>query len=177
MTVTYEWQAEAYTTVSGVYDTSMGVSGYVTIDAILGPNVSEHFVQQGNKTVGTYSNLLDFSFSDGAGNIISLTNATDWDLQLWTGNSGELTDWQFDLQLFNRDGAPIDENITIWFMVSGQEALIADENFVELSRAEGSISGAYTTTVVPIPAALPLFATAIAGLGFVGWRRKSAATA
>jgi len=28
---------------------------------------------------------------------------------------------------------------------------------------------------VPVPAALPLFATAIAGLGFAGWRRKTAA--
>jgi hypothetical protein len=28
--------------------------------------------------------------------------------------------------------------------------------------------------VTPIPAALPLFATALAGLGFIGWRRKRA---
>jgi hypothetical protein len=27
----------------------------------------------------------------------------------------------------------------------------------------------------PIPAALPLFASALGGLGFVGWRRKRAA--
>ena len=27
-------------------------------------------------------------------------------------------------------------------------------------------------TVVPIPAALPLFGTALAGMGFIGWRRK-----
>jgi hypothetical protein len=42
-------------------------------------------------------------------------------------------------------------------------------------RAAGpsSIVGLLTVSAVtPIPAALPLFATAIAGLGFVGWRRK-----
>ena len=28
------------------------------------------------------------------------------------------------------------------------------------------------TTVIPIPAALPLFATALAGMGLIGWRRR-----
>ena len=32
-------------------------------------------------------------------------------------------------------------------------------------------------TVVPIPAALPLFATALAGLGLFGWRKRKAGTA
>lgn len=31
-----------------------------------------------------------------------------------------------------------------------------------------------TTATTPIPAALPLFASAVGGLGFVGWRRKTA---
>jgi hypothetical protein len=31
------------------------------------------------------------------------------------------------------------------------------------------------TSVVPLPAALPLFATGLAGLGLLGWRRKKAA--
>ena len=34
-----------------------------------------------------------------------------------------------------------------------------------------------TATVVPVPAALPLFATALAGAGFFGWRRKRMAEA
>jgi hypothetical protein len=32
-----------------------------------------------------------------------------------------------------------------------------------------------TTAVVPLPAALPLFATGLAGLGLLGWRRKKKA--
>jgi hypothetical protein len=32
---------------------------------------------------------------------------------------------------------------------------------------------AFSTAVTPIPASLPLFASALAGLGFVGWRRKA----
>jgi hypothetical protein len=34
-----------------------------------------------------------------------------------------------------------------------------------------------TETVTPLPAALPLFATGIGGLGFLGWRRKRKAQA
>jgi hypothetical protein len=34
---------------------------------------------------------------------------------------------------------------------------------------------AATTAVTPVPAALPLFVTALAGMGFVGWRRRNAA--
>ena len=36
---------------------------------------------------------------------------------------------------------------------------------------------AFEATVVPIPAALPLFATALAGLGIFGWRKRKAGTA
>lgn len=36
---------------------------------------------------------------------------------------------------------------------------------------------AFNTTVTPIPAALPLFLSAIGGLGFVGWRRRKSAAA
>jgi len=35
----------------------------------------------------------------------------------------------------------------------------------------------FTETVIPLPAALPLFATALAGMGLLGWRRKRKAAA
>jgi hypothetical protein len=35
-----------------------------------------------------------------------------------------------------------------------------------------SVSGSISPTATPIPAALPLFATGIGGLGLLGWRRK-----
>jgi len=41
-------------------------------------------------------------------------------------------------------------------------------------RADIAVTGLATT---PVPAALPLFASALAGLGFLGWRRKKEATA
>ena len=43
--------------------------------------------------------------------------------------------------------------------------------------AQGAISYVSLSAVVPLPAALPLFATALGGLGFVGWRRRRKAAA
>ncbi len=44
--------------------------------------------------------------------------------------------------------------------------------------SSGSLNaGHLTVSSTPIPAALPLLATALGGLGFVGWRRKVAAAA
>jgi hypothetical protein len=37
------------------------------------------------------------------------------------------------------------------------------------------INGTGTVSTVPLPATLPLFATGVAGLGLLGWRRKKAA--
>lgn len=36
----------------------------------------------------------------------------------------------------------------------------------------GTVFASYTTSVVPVPAALPLAATALAGLGGLGWMRR-----
>jgi hypothetical protein len=40
-----------------------------------------------------------------------------------------------------------------------------------------SVSGTISPAATPLPAALPLFATGIGGLGLLGWRRKRKAQA
>ena len=40
-----------------------------------------------------------------------------------------------------------------------------------------TIATIQTTSNVPLPAALPLFASGLAGLGLLGWRRKKKAAA
>ena len=54
---------------------------------------------------------------------------------------------------------------------------LADTSFatelIDPELAPSSIT--VTSAVIPIPAALPLLGTAVAGLGFIGWRRRKAA--
>jgi hypothetical protein len=45
--------------------------------------------------------------------------------------------------------------------------------FAEVNGLPGVLEA--TSTVVPLPSALPLFATGLVGLGLLGWRRKKAA--
>jgi hypothetical protein len=54
-------------------------------------------------------------------------------------------------------------------------SIAAYNNPAEYFVDDVSISGG--TSVVPLPAALPLFATGLAGLGLLGWRRKRKAQA
>ena len=59
--------------------------------------------------------------------------------------------------------------------VSNYVAGMADRTFHELISDYGTIFGeAPPGGVIPIPTALPLLLTAIAGLGAIGWRRRGA---
>jgi len=52
-------------------------------------------------------------------------------------------------------------------------ALIASQGGIELGRSAIDVN----VSAVPLPAALPLFGTGLAIMGFVGWRRRKVATA
>jgi hypothetical protein len=57
-------------------------------------------------------------------------------------------------------------------------ALIASTSADEASGAKsGTVTMVVGTPATPLPAALPLFATGIVGLGLLGWRRKRKARA
>jgi hypothetical protein len=57
--------------------------------------------------------------------------------------------------------------------------LVEDGSFQDISSAFGLAAGRLEiqsdVEVVPLPATLPLFATGLAGLGLLGWRRKKKA--
>ncbi|HVT53620.1 MAG TPA: hypothetical protein VHE77_18705 [Dongiaceae bacterium] len=53
---------------------------------------------------------------------------------------------------------------------------IGTYNFEDFSGGHATLTIS-AIAATPVPAALPLFASAIAGLGFVGWRRKRATSA
>ena len=52
-----------------------------------------------------------------------------------------------------------------------EEEIVGDGFVIASIELEGDISA------VPVPAALPLFVSALAGMGFLGWRRKRIAAA
>jgi hypothetical protein len=63
------------------------------------------------------------------------------------------------------------------FLISGTLADVFDV-WVETTDGSGSISSVGDGPApTPLPAALPLFATGLGGLGLLGWRRKRKATA
>ena len=62
---------------------------------------------------------------------------------------------------------------------TGAQVLDADMNIVDgaivVSESGFDYLGGFAVFPVPLPAALPLFLAALAGLGFFGWRRRRAA--
>jgi hypothetical protein len=56
---------------------------------------------------------------------------------------------------------------------AGTSGLCDQGDISQLSPANGELdSGSLTPVATPLPAALPLFATGLGGLGLLGWRRK-----
>ena len=47
---------------------------------------------------------------------------------------------------------------------------------VDEGQVYGIITGVTVSQAIPLPAAFPLFATALAGMGLLGWRRKRKAS-
>ncbi len=63
-----------------------------------------------------------------------------------------------------------------------QASQATGESFAELAMAPGDttfkgVAFAPVDSETPLPAALPLFATGLGGLGLLGWRRKKKAAA
>src|SRR5262245_10315753 len=72
---TYYYTGPTFTLVSGVYTTSMSISGFLTYNSPLGSNIDVF------SKPGSDFGLLDFSFSDGL-HTITRTNATDWGISI-----------------------------------------------------------------------------------------------
>jgi hypothetical protein len=94
----------------------------------------------------------------------------------------ETNDLKFDVfpELDFSDGVPV---IIDYVLVDGFSGVDFNDPTVLEVSIQNSLNpvmgGGFTVgtvvAVIPVPAALPLFAAGLGGLGFLGWRRKKAA--
>jgi hypothetical protein len=189
-TTTYTYTGPDFNDIEGhallgfpPYSMSMSVTGSFTVAAPL-ISLSDQDIT---------ASILSFSFFDGIQTITS-SNATSFGFSVSTDAFGNLTAWTIGVHigdlaatgdeeqdigtLFIPQALAVDQGdiaLCVGPVVNGSCAPIA----ADVGRAQfndpSQIPGVWTET--PLPAALPLFATGLGGLGLFGWRRKRKAQA
>lgn len=189
-TVTYTYTGNNFTNftpdtplVPGSYDSSMRISGFVTLNAPLAPNL----VASTSDADNVIASAVDFSFNDGR----QTFDTADFGLvgaaviSFSTDALGTITGWkvQFDRRAsatnlgdiaggFGSDSSSFD---------AGTLGICASQPTCTNFPSEGffvSTPGFWTVskdglTPVPLPAGLPLILTAMAGFGVVAKRKRS----
>ena len=136
--ITYQYDGSEFTNFSGptnIYDGSMSISGWFTLAAPLGSNVS---------VVYQPSAPVSFSFSDGV-NTITSANSTDYGIRIETDGSGNISLWRVDLQKYIVGNPLLPNNVTIIACNTGQPICGtngAGGDWVDTSAsADGSLGG------------------------------------
>lgn len=114
--------------------------------------------------LGTVGDLQSINFDNVDPNDDFVFFAVDSIAQL----SGPILSYFFDIDDLSGDEGEFTFSPAITGRIFGIGALQGGDNF----RVEG-----LTVTAVPVPAALPLFATGAGIIGFLGWRRRRKAQA
>jgi hypothetical protein len=100
---------------------------------------------------------------------VSFSDAQNWSVTINGRSTGGLGDFIYQLDLTLTDMAGI---LTAAMFQVAQPGTFAFDSYVgNFTDFHGTVSQ------VPLPGALPLFATGLAGLGLLGWRRKRKAAA
>jgi hypothetical protein len=180
------FEASGPTPPSDPYTTADSITGSVQLAAPLAPNLSFAEVRP-----------MSFSFSDGV-NTLTNADATGTSFYFSTNGSGEIVEWLIEVTVWAavQGGGTLASIETFKYFDSGTPVaaevvldvlcgpgsnpnsceLSGDPFYRQVARTQSS-PGAWTSAV-PLPAALPLFLTALAGLGAaVRTRRRVAAPA
>jgi hypothetical protein len=157
--VVYSYTGNPFNTFVGpVFSGSDAVTGELTIASALGDNFN------GNVSP------TQFSFSNGLSSITNFSLPSSvFDIQ--TSNTGAIIQWNIALSIGNGISS-----------ASISTSQLADHSDISgpTTFSSGSNSGdpdAWSSAATPLPAALPLFATGIAALAVLRWRRKWEAAA
>jgi hypothetical protein len=169
---------DAYT-ATYTFDTSLGITSSSPAQSIA----------YGGSQFGVASPLLSASFNVGAGALI-VTDTTLGPTSAETdGNNngvfskqeqymqyydGKITNYL--MSYFQSNSTDITSSITTpytYFPVAAGYTALTELYYNGSSVLDGDVlSVTATVGATPIPAALPLFASGLAGLGLLGWRRK-----
>jgi hypothetical protein len=166
-------------------DYGVGVGGSITTDGTLGPigaaNIVDWNLIGTAIDTGLATTFFDLTpINSGVGNVVNVT-ATANALTLGLANgpiipNGDLLFVSFadSIEFTAMFAAPGSFTIfTVCDLTPGAACLSGNDP--SLTFADGKVIAAVATT--PLPAALPLYATGLGGLGLFGWRRKRKAQA
>ena len=160
-TVTLQYTGDPYTNISGDYTTDMYISGWVELPFAPFVDDGTIYTKQPGATTSPYD-VVDFSFTDGIDTYTRLTTG-QYGFKFLTDATGAIVGWRIDL----------DNTLRSCF---NPPPIGSSNSFCPGDYTAGAtvfnVTNPGEWTVVPLPAALPLFATAIAGMGLLGWRRK-----
>jgi hypothetical protein len=133
----------------------------------------------GSSTTGTVQSTVGFNLVAGTSYTIAYTDV----LQGFAFGSSPELDYKVSLGSYEFDvtSIPTVTAISLMFTAAANEAnaLLTFKTITSVDCCHGpvisglSIDASVATT--PLPAALPLFASALAGMGFLSWRRKRSA--